>query len=326
MKGIGLIFRNNMNRMKSRKNYLFATLAMTIAAMAFAIYFTATFEMKGSIAVVTEADEIPIGAEDFRVERLAEVPPKSQLVRGKYDAVIVDQGDGTYKIETVKGDTFKEKLQQALALPERPLPEEAKRGVGMNILGFLIMFVLLEGMLFMNLFAEDKANGALRRVTVSPVSLTSYMLAQSLFCFLILYAPTYVLLVAAQTLLRLDLGFTLLQYAWLLGILAALATALALFMTAWIDSADNAMMAAASMIVLTSLLSGSFYTFSHDGFMKVIVSLLPQKQFLNLVQGLEHRPATADSVRQIGYLLFFSAILFAAGWTICRRRSKEGRY
>ncbi|MBU5442312.1 ABC transporter permease [Paenibacillus sp. MSJ-34] len=326
MKGVGSVFRNNMNRMKSRKNYLFSTLAMTIAAMAFAIYFTAAFDMKGSIAVVTEADEMPIGTKDFRVERLAEVPPKSQLVRGKYDAVIVDQGNGTHKIETVKGDAFKEKLQQALASPERPQSEEAKRGVGMNILGFLIMFVLLEGMLFMNLFAEDKANGTLRRVIVSPASLTSYMLAQSLFCFVILYAPTYVLLVAAQTLLGLDLGFTLLQYAWLLGLLAALATAFALFMTAWIDSLDNAMMAAASIIVLTSILSGSFYTFSHGGLMKVVVSLLPQKQFLNLVQDLEQRTATAAGSQQIGYLLVFTAILFVAGWAICRRRSKEGRY
>ncbi|MFD0869064.1 ABC-type transport system involved in multi-copper enzyme maturation, permease component [Chlamydia abortus] len=327
MNGMAQVFKNNVYRMMNRKAYLLLTLSITIAVMALAIYLTSALEMKGRIAVVGEPDSLPANVRQaYKVEPLDAAPPKSQLVRNKYDAVLTDQGNGSYSIEAIKGEPITAKLEQALAHPDRLVTADGKRGVGTNILGFLVMVILLEGFLFMTFFPEDKANGTFRRMLTSPVRAGSYLFAQCLFCWIIVYVPTFGLMAAASQLLHIDIGLGLLQYAWLLGLLALVATAFALFMSSWIENSDQMMTLAGSLILLTSLLSGSFYSFTPEGGMKWLVAVLPQKQFLTVVQALEREAAMEDWAWSVGYLLLLSGLFFLAGWGLCRKRLAEGRY
>lgn len=320
------ILKNNVHRMMSRKTYLLASLGLTIAVMALAIYFTSQFEMKGSIAVVGSKESLPASLQNYRVEQLDQIPPKSQLVRNKYDAVLVDDGSGRYTVETIKGGEMKANLQQALVHPDNPIQHETKRGVGANLLGFLTMLIFFEGIIYISFFSEDKLGGTFRRLAVSPAPINRYMAAHCMFCFILIYVPAYVLIAAAGNLLHLDIGFSLFQYAWLLGILALLATAFALFMTAWVENYDNTVMLAGSIIVLTSLLSGNFYTFTPEGIMKWVIEVLPQKQFLVIVQGVEQQASVAEWFGAVIYLFILSGTLLAGGWIICRKRLVEGRY
>ncbi|MDU5143755.1 MAG: ABC transporter permease [Paenibacillus dendritiformis] len=329
MREMAYVFYQNWLRLMSRKAILAITAVMTIAAVAAALLLTPANDSRGSIALVTAAS----GPEEasladlhaFEVKRLAEAPRKSELVRNKYDAVIIDGGDGSYTIETIKGDAYAALVRQALEHPEQPLPEAEKRGIGANIAGFLMMFVLLQGMFYMNFFAEDKTQGTLRRMAASPMSVMTYLAAQVLFCFLLISVPAYLCIAGARLLLHADIGFTLLQYGWLIAVLSLLAAAFALFITVCIDDIDNAVTTASSLILVTSLLSGGFYAVEHEGVMRALTYWLPQRQYMEAVTSLE-RAASAEAVWPVAYVLLLSGILFAAGAIICRRRCKTGRY
>ncbi|MBG9791337.1 hypothetical protein ABD76_01810 [Paenibacillus dendritiformis] len=329
MREMAYVFHHNWLRLMSRKAIMAITAMMTIASVGAALLLTTAHDSRGSIAFVTaasEPDEASLaGLRDFEVKRLAEVPRKSELVRNKYDAVIIDEEDGSYTIETIKSEAYATMVRQALEYPEQPLPEAKKRGAGANIAGFLMMFVLLQGMFYMNFFAEDKTQGTLRRIAASPLSVMSYLAVQALFCFLLISVPAYLCIAGASLLPRADIGFTLLQYGWLIAVLSLLASAFALFITVCIDDTDNAVTTASSLILVTSLLSGGFYAVEHEGAMNALTYWLPQRQYMAAVTSLE-RAAYADAVMPLLYVLILSGILFAAGAIICRRRCKAGRY
>ncbi|EHQ60448.1 ABC transporter permease [Paenibacillus dendritiformis C454] len=330
MREMAYVLHQNWLRLMSRKAIVAITSVMTIAAVAAALLLTSSNDSRGSLVFVSaasEAQEASIaGLHDFQVKRLAEAPRRSELVRNKYDAVIIDEGDGSYTIETIKSEEYATMVRQALEHPDQPLPEAEKRGTGANVAGFIMMFVLLQGMFYMNFFAEDKVQGTLRRIVASPMSVMTYLAAQVLFCFLLISVPAYLCIAGARLLLHADIGFTLLQYSWLITVLSLLAAAFALFITVCIDEIDNAVTTASSLILVTSLLSGGFYTVEHEGVMNMLTYWLPQRQYMAAVTSLERGAAYGDAVWPVLYVLVLSGILFAAGAMICRRRCRAGRY
>lgn len=330
MREMVYVLHHNWLRLMSRKAIVAITSVMTIAAVAAALLLTSANDSRGSLVFVSAASEVKeasiAGLHDFQVKRLAEAPRRSELVRNKYDAVIIDEGDGSYTIETIKSEAYATMVRQALEHPDQPLPEAEKRGTGANVAGFIMMFVLLQGMFYMNFFAEDKVQGTLRRIAASPMSVMTYLAAQVLFCFLLISVPAYLCVAGARLLLHADIGFTLLQYSWLITVLSLLAAAFALFITVCIDEIDNAVTTASSLILVTSLLSGGFYTVEHEGVMNMLTYWLPQRQYMAAVTSLERGAAYGDTVWPVLYVLVLSGILFAAGAIICRRRCRAGRY
>ncbi|WCR28603.1 ABC transporter permease [Paenibacillus thiaminolyticus] len=331
MREMAYVLHHNWLRLMSRKAIMAITSFMTIAAVAAALLLTSANDSRGSLALVSAASESEgssiSGLHDFEVKRLAEAPRRSELMRNKYDAVIIDEGDGSYTIETMKSEAYATMVRQALEHPDQPLPEAEKRGIGTNVAGFLMMFVLLQGMFYMNFFAEDRVQGTLRRMAASPMSVMTYLAAQVLFCFLLISVPTYLCIAGARLLLHADIGFTLLQYGWLIAVLSLLAAAFALFITVCIDDIDNAVTTASSLILVTSLLSGGFYTIEHEGWMNVLTYWLPQRHFMAAVTSLERGGAAhGDAIWPALYVFGLCCILFAAGAMICRRRCQAGRY
>ena len=67
---------------------------------------------------------------------------------------------------------------------------------------------------------------------------------------------------------------------------------------------DTANMVGSSIVVLTTVLSGSFYSF--EGSNKILESalwILPQKDFLSFVQGLERGTKISSMIPQLAYIL-----------------------
>lgn len=48
----------------------------------------------------------------------AEAPPRYQLVRCKYDGVVIEKGNGEYLVETIKGDDYKQLILPLITLSE----------------------------------------------------------------------------------------------------------------------------------------------------------------------------------------------------------------
>ncbi len=325
MKGVLSILKNNFYRSANKKNYIIVTLIITFLSIMLAVYFTSKLEIKGNIAVVSSSPDVNIGSGFLKVTVLDKIPPRSELVMNKYDAVVIDRG-GRYEIDTIKSDSFKNKLENVINHADASGFEgEAKRGPGANVLGYLTMFVLLQGLMFMTLYSDDKENKTFKRIGVSPVPIGCYLLAHGIFNFLFVYIPTFAVLVVCKEALKVNIGLGYVHYLLLLGILSMLSTAFALFMSSVMENADNCMTLGSTVVTLTSILAGSFYSFnSGNAMVKNLIGVLPQKSYLNLVQGIEQGKALGAFLPQLGYMLALSILLFALGAVICKRKFNQG--
>jgi ABC-2 type transport system permease protein len=322
------VIKNNILRLKNEKSYLITALVITIVPILLAVYFTSKFQMKGNIALVTNSNKFDMTSKYINVNVMKEAPAKSTLVMEKYDAIVTDKGKGNFDVVTYKGDDFKKFIEGALqGKSSISYTPGGTRKAGTNILGYLTMFVLMEGTLFMRYFSEDKINGAFKRVLISPISIKSYLLAQYIFNFFIIYISTFIVLVVEKELLKVDIGFNYFQYSYLLAILTLIATAFGFFMSAIIENTDDSSMMATLIITLTSMLAGCFYSFTNkNNIIDKITAIMPQKNYLNLVQGIENKSAISNYSGQLAYIFALSIILFIIGAVICNRRYSDGKY
>ncbi|MDU4599339.1 MAG: ABC transporter permease [Clostridium sporogenes] len=263
------ILKNNFYRVISKKSIIVTTIIFVPLMIMAAVYFTGKMEIKGTIAVVFENKSVNLNTKHLNVKMLDKRPNISELLLNKYDAVLEDKGNGKIQITTIKGEKFKNTIKNYLKLPQNikgNIDIGEKRGVGTNILGFLIMIILVQSVGLMVLYPEDRDFKTFRRMLVSPVSEGKYLLAQGIFNFIIIYIPVFLAIVITKAVFNVNIGFSYGNLAILLSIITFLGTAFALFITSAIDDLESSLMLGSVIITLTSILSGSFYSFSDNNF------------------------------------------------------------
>lgn len=138
----------------------------------------------------------------------------------------------------------------------------AERGVGTNILGFILMILLMQGVALTIFFEEDRNIKTFRRILTAPVSEKKYLFAQGIFTFLCLYIPSYLAVTIISVCFGINIGFSFGMLAILMMILCALSTAFGLFMTAVLDREISLVASGISMI--TCVLAGCFISFTDN--------------------------------------------------------------
>jgi ABC-2 type transport system permease protein len=307
------------------KGYLITSILLTFCAVVAAIALTNKVEVRGNIAFVTKEiateENVALFSENkyFTVTILEDEPAKSELLFHRYDA-IVSVKDGKYEIESIKGDEFKAQLSEALQHPESFVPDTSKeRGIGANIIGFMMMFLLMQGILYARLFAQDKEKHMIERVAMSPIAFSEYLLGHTMFIMLLIFVPAFVVVVFAK-IVGISIGFTLIQYAGLIGCLALLSTTFALFLNSLFCVVDTANMLGSSIVVLTSMLAGSFYSFakSNDIFNQILY-ILPQKDFINFMNAIEKGTVSGNIKLQFIYVMTLSCLFLVFACLKTRR-------
>ncbi|MEH7460796.1 ABC transporter permease [Bacillus thuringiensis] len=328
MNEILIVFRHNIRQAISKKNYILLTILLTFISISLAIFFTSKFELKGNIAYVTKEGKSDIHVEGFNIKNTNEMPRMSEFVMKKYDAAVIPKDNGEIEVRTIKEHDFKEKVEIAFQQKSSgSLQPGGVRKIGTNILGYLCMFVLLESVMFMSFFTEDKENHTFTRTVSSPIRISNYLFAHFLFTFLIVYIPTFIILIVENIVFQVDIGFSYLEYSYLLAILVMIATSFALFMSTIIETTDNTMMLSSSIIVFTSILSGSFFAFKqNDGIVDWFVRILPQKQYLSIIDSFENGYNIARYGGAITYISFIILLFIMLSIIICKKRVQEGRY
>lgn len=318
------VFKNDCKRLWEEKMYLVVSLILMIAALSAAILLTTRIETRGNIALVvpdqqelSERDSALLANPYFNVTVLEKTPATSALVQSRYDAVVTTDSD---QITTIKNTAFKTTLEAALADPADFVPDDSQaRHTGTNILGFMMMFLLMQGVLYARFFAEDKEKHLIRRIALSPIPFWQYIMGHGVFIGIIIAVPSF-LVVAAAALLRIDIGFSLPVYAGLLGILALLATAFALFLNSFFDVADTANMLGSAIIILTSILAGSFCSLSQEATLfDKLLHLLPQKDFINFITALENGSLSQSTCYQLVYVVAVAVAFLAVAVANTRR-------
>jgi ABC-2 type transport system permease protein len=186
--------------------------------------------------------------------------------------------------------------------------------------GYLVMFILLDGVVLMYMFAEDKEKKQLTRISASPISVTRYLCGHSLFTFTIIYLPTLIVLYLVKFIMNVDIGYCFSEYAALLAVITAFATAFSLFLNAFSKKGDTANMAGSSIVMMSSILAGSFYSFEKGNkILETIIQILPQKAYLALAEGVERGHSFTVVAPKLLYILGLAAVFFAIGVIKTRR-------
>lgn len=328
MKSMMSVLKNNIRRVESQKNYVLVTLGITFATILLALFFTSRFEIKGNIAYVSSNPLATAVNNHLNIDWLKEAPPMSQLVMNRYDAVVTDLGNGEFSVSTIKNKEFEDMLLQLFKNPGTPIPDtHYNRKAASNVLGYLIMFLMLQGLFFMGWFTEDKEKRIFKRVASSPASIGSYLSAHSLFNIIMVFVPTMLVLIVCHELLGVNLGLSYGNYALMVAILSVLATSFALMMTSLIEKTDNVMAAASTLVVLTSILGGSFNNINTGSkIANKALELLPQKVFITMVQGLENGKGFMQFGMELAYLLGISLMMVVIGYRVCFARFRAGKY
>ncbi|HEX3026218.1 MAG TPA: ABC transporter permease, partial [Clostridia bacterium] len=283
------VLKNNYLRTVPRAIPVLVMTIITLASIMLAVYITGIQQVKGHIVFVTQSPTAVMSKSSKLLEITvsAHKPPHSDLVKQKYDAYITVDDAGNYQIETLHSNDFKNMLLLLLKHPDAKVGDsKTDRGVGVNIIGFMMMFLLM--LAFSNLFAfaDDKEQGQLHRIATAPASFGFYLAAHCIYCLSFLL-PEFLLL-AVLKLIGWNIGFTLLQYAGLMAVLGFLGISFALLLNTLIQKPDNANMLGNSITVLTSVLAGSFYSFSkNNALLDNIIKLLPQKEIMDFAQHMQ---------------------------------------
>jgi len=288
MRIFAAILKNDFRRLMERKSKFILFFVLTAGAIAVAIFMNTKADIVGHIAVVSKNDVI-IPSTHLNITPLEKAPPTSDLVAGKYDAVVSFDVHGRYEIQTIKNDDFKQMLDTIISDPSSfHTSEIGGRDKGTNIIGFIMMFILMQGVSMTFMFAEDKDKKQIKRIAASPVSFMGYLYGHSFFTFIFLLMPTIIILLAVKLLFSINIGFAIMEYFFLTAILSALATSFALFLIALIKAGDFANMIGSAIIILTSILAGSFYSFDKGNkVLETVIKVLPQKAFLSMSELLE---------------------------------------
>ena len=187
------ILKNNYCRMTKRLPPVIIMTVIMLISIVLAVYVTSTQQVKGRIVYVTNANVKLISSKELSVTVMKNKPPRSALYKSQYDAYVIDKGNGNVEVDTLKNNTFKTMLMTMLKNPKLTVSDhKTERGVGVNIIGFLMMFLMMGT--FMNLFtfADDKEQGQLVRIVSAPVSFGGYLAAHCIYC-LSMYLPAYIM-------------------------------------------------------------------------------------------------------------------------------------
>ncbi len=302
------IVANNFSRYARRLTNVIVMLVLTVVTVVFAVVFTPKLQMKGHIALVARDDSLLKNAASFEVTVMESEPAMSDLMLNKFDAVVIDNGGGRYEIKTIKDAALKEAIDFAIAHPGAALPGADERGVGANILGYLSFFVLLQGVMFILPYSDDKENGVFKRIGTSPVSAVTYIAAHATSNFLLVFTPTFAVIAAAK-LFGADLGFSLLVFAGFVALLSLLSTTFAVLVATLVKRIENCSIIGSVTMMLTTLLAGSFVSFSRTRpAFDAAISVLPQKSFLTLVGGIEQGHAFSGYLPQLVHILLLCAV------------------
>ena len=305
------LFKHQLLRLWQDKKNLFLYLCLTAGSIIVAIVMSHQNSKFASVAVIRNTQMPVIYEENVDVHYVDERPLETDLVTQTYDAII------EYKVHqwvicSYKTEDFENQLLQLLTLENISLPQD--KHTGETIFGFMIMFVMMEALFYTSLYGEDKEKKMLQRISISGMSMTRYLYSQSLLTFLMTWGSTFSILLLTQ-LFGMEIGFSLTTYAFLLTLLCLIATAFAMMMNSIFDKETTSLSASAT-IVLTSLLSGTFYSFmSDDGIIGICINALPQKALMNISENINYIQNTQwlEILYLLGLVIVFYTFAIVVG-------------
>lgn len=323
------LFINKLDRIVTKKEVIIMAIVIIPIMIVTAVLFSERVGMKTKIALVSENVQSIPQYDKFKIEVMDKKPAVSNLLLGNYDVIVEEKSKGSYEITTViKSKVDKEIIENFFNSGQSLDKYESKdgqRGIGTKILGFIVMIVLMQGVALTILYPEDRTLKTLRRILTAPISEKQYIFAQGVFTFTCLCIPTYLAIVVTKECFGVKVGFDLGMLAIMIGILTALSTVFALFISSVLK--QNISLIASGIFFITSLLAGCYSSFTaNNKVLDTICSIIPQKAYMTMIEGIEKGKGMLEFKGQLIYLIIWIATLWLLGSFITARRTKKGIY
>ncbi|MDL2301576.1 ABC transporter permease [Lachnospiraceae bacterium OttesenSCG-928-D06] len=325
------LLSNKIDRILQKKTIMALALIIMPLMIVLAIFFSGHSAIKEKIGYLgTDIANLPI-CEQYTVVPISEMPKLSQMAEGIYAAVVSKDNDGRYIVTTLKCNTDIAAIETLFTtgqLPDDYKGDDAKReerGTGTNILGFITMLIIIQGVALTTMYPEDRKSGALRRIMSSATNIYTYLSAQIIFTFVSLYIPTYLVIVLAKFCLGAELGYPLGLLAVLLLIITIFATAFAIFISTVLDRNIN--LVTSGISITTCVLSGCFLSISSDNAILTAISdVLPQKAYMDIVHGIEFGGHFSDYGGELLYLFVLAMLFCIVAISVVKTRISKGIY
>ena len=301
------IIKGILYRMINSKPYLIMPLLITPIVIVAAIYFSSSFAAKINVGVVGDYN-VKFNSDEINIIKLENKVPLSDLVKNKYEAVIYFE-NGKAKVDTIKDDDFKSKLERIVNGENVTIKDGEKRGVAANIVGYITMFVILLGLMLYKFFFDDK-KGIAKRIISANISYEQYVFSHFISVFIMIFVPTVIVTILAKEVLNIDTRVTALELAFIVLILSLVASSFGLLISSVSKDEESVSMFGGMINVITTLLAGSFFTISNNNLINILGNIMPQKHILDFTIALENG-------RGLDYIDILNVILISFIMIIC---------
>ncbi len=308
------IIKNIFYRLYNNKIYFFLAIFIPPAVVIASLIFTNNIEYKIRLGVL-ETQNINIQDKNIVITYLKEEPKASSMIQGKYDA-IVKYVNGKYEINTLKKDEYKQALDkilnQNMSIKEA-FKDEENRGVISNLTGFLTMLILILSSMLYKFYYQEK-NGIDKRILITNISYIKYVLSHFFVVFTIVFVPTIIIVLLAKLIIPINTVVSNLNLIFIIFTICMLGSSFSFFISSIFKTEENGSLISTMIILITSLLSGSFLEVSKNGLENVISHLFPQRYIVNFAINIENM----QIIKYNGMILIIicSIILIFAGTKI----------
>ncbi|MHC1685772.1 MAG: ABC transporter permease [Clostridiaceae bacterium] len=311
------IIKNIFDRIIIDNTFLVTTFILIPLTVFASIYFTNKLEVKGNIAVVG-IEKVNLDNKYLNISYLNDEPSLSELVLNKYDAV-VKFDDNNFEVITAKSDEYKNSIEKVISGKS---VDEAfsgdKRGVGSNIIGYITMFVLMQGISLYSFLYHEKEIGVTKRILIHPINYVQYFLSHFIGSFLMCFVPTSAIVLVAVKVLNLNTVISGAQFTLIIAIMSLVGSAIGLFINSLVKSEDNGDLLGSMLIIITTIISGSFFSTGHKGIFETITSALPQKILLDYAVSIEN--SKSADIKGLFSIVIFVVVLCIASMIINRNK------
>ena len=268
-------------------NKIFLLLVLFVPAIVVigSIIYTNNIELSIRVGVIGE--KMP-NIKSLSCIALQEEPKLSELVEGKYDAII-EFKDNKYEIRSVKGENFDKSLDDVLnegKTVQESFSSKISRGVIGNLVGFLSMLLIMLGSILYKFYYQDKG-GIARRIVVSKVGYIKYILSYPISVFLVLFIPAWIITLVSSSTLKLGESIKFPELTFMMFVLCFLGASYNFLVASFSRHEQNGGLFATMTVMMTSLLSGSFIEITKGGIAEKISYIFPQRYIVDFAINLE---------------------------------------
>lgn len=322
------LLKNKIKRMKTRKDMVISALIIIPIVIISAVILKGSGNLKLRVALVSENKGIH---ENNKIEitLLNKNPGFSSLAVGTYDFIVEKNSEGRYIAQTALQDASKKEMVEKLFNNEKSSAknnnQSSGRGIGSSLLGLIVLFVFIEGTTLTVFYPDDISFKTLKRIFTSEVSEKSYIAAQFIFTFIVLFIPTFIALVVSKAVLGSDILYSYYVIALLTAIITALSTAFALFMSSLMR--DNIQIAVCFIALIVSLICGCFFKFTLNiKIIDKIIKLLPISSYMNIAEGAEKGAYLFSYSLELLNVAIWTILMLVIGIYIAHKRLKNGEF